>query len=252
VPDPNLAGVSRRSRSSIRPDRYWLATLDGTRLREARIERGLSRDKLAADAGVSLSTMARLESQRVASCHRATLYRIAATLADDPEQFISALATTDAAAKARSQRVPSSEPASSWLCSRIFPARPDQVANARAFLGRVLCGCPLIYEAQVICSELVTNSIRHSRSALPGGRVIVRVEVREDDYTWLEVEDQGGNWTEAGHGDEGGRGLEVVAALSDYWGTTGDETRRMVCARLDWPSIDTPQPRATHNNSSAT
>lgn len=95
MPDPNLAGMPRRSRSSTQPDRHWITTLNGTRLREARIERGLSRNELAAEAGVSLSTMARLESQRAASCHRATLYRIAATLADDPRSVISALVITD-------------------------------------------------------------------------------------------------------------------------------------------------------------
>lgn len=233
--DPNLAGISRRSRNSTRPDRHWITTLDGTRLREARIERGLSRDQLAAEAGVSPSTMARLEGQRAASCHRATLYRIAATLADDPGLVISALATTDGATEAPRLRMASSVPVSWWLCSRIFLADPDQVREARAFLSRVLSGCPLIYEAQVICSELVTNAIRHSRSALSGGQVTVRAEVREHDYTWLEVEDQGGAWSQKCHSGEGGRGLEVVAALSDYWDIRGDEARRMVCARLDWP-----------------
>jgi len=47
VPDANLAGMSRRSRNSTRPDRYWIITLDGIRLQEARMERGLSRGKLA-------------------------------------------------------------------------------------------------------------------------------------------------------------------------------------------------------------
>ena len=237
VPDPNLAGMSRRSLSSTRPDRYWITTVDGARLREARIERGLSRDKFASDAGVSLSTMARLETQRAASCHRATLYRIAATLADDPRSVIAALALADGAAGARGLRVLSPVSSSSWLCSRVFPARPDQVAEARAFLGRMLHGCPLIYETQLICSELVTNAMRHSRSARPGGRVTVRAEVRQQEYTWLEVEDQGGDWIDDGLGDEGGRGLKVVAALSDYWDVKGDETRRMVCARLDWPEL---------------
>src|SRR5215469_17046536 len=99
--------MPRRSRSSTRPDRYWIATLDGTRLREA-------------------------------------------------------LAVTGDAAEAHGQRAWCSGPTSWWMCSRVFPARPDQVVEARAFLGRMLHGCPLIYEAQLICSELVTNAIRHS------------------------------------------------------------------------------------------
>src|SRR5215472_16112454 len=98
--DPYLAGISARSRNSTRPGRYWITTLDGSRLREARMERGLSRDELTAGAGVSLATMARLEGQRMVSCHRATLHRIAATLADDPELVISALTVEDGAAQA--------------------------------------------------------------------------------------------------------------------------------------------------------
>lgn len=90
----------------------------------------------------------------------------------------------------------------------------------------------------MICSELVTNAVRHSRSALPGGQVAVRAEVREHYYTWLEVEDQGGEWGGRSNDGDGGRGLEVVAALSDYWDIKGDDTRRMVCARLDWPEPD--------------
>jgi anti-sigma regulatory factor (Ser/Thr protein kinase) len=96
----------------------------------------------------------------------------------------------------------------------------------------------MIYEAQLICSELITNAVRHSLSARPGGKVTVRTEVRECEYIWLEVEDQGGIWNERHSGEEGGRGLEVVAALSDYWDIRGDDSRRMVYARLDWPGFN--------------
>src|SRR5260370_16209229 len=98
--DPNLAEIWRRSRNSVRRDRYWIITLDGTRLREARIERGLSRDELAEEAGVSLATVGWLERQHVASCHRATLYRIAEVLADDPEPVVAALVIDDGAVEA--------------------------------------------------------------------------------------------------------------------------------------------------------
>lgn len=207
------------------------------------MERGLSRNELAAGAGVSLATMARLEGQRMVACHRATLHRIATTLADDPELVISALTIEDGAVQARTRPMPPSEPVSSWLCSRIFPARPDQVGAAREFLGRMLDGCPMVYEAQVICSELVTNAVQHSRSGLLGRHVTVRAEVREQDYVWLEVEDHGGTWIgvqqPADNNSECGRGLTVVAALSDYWDIRGDECRRMVCARIDWPDPGT-------------
>jgi serine/threonine-protein kinase RsbW len=238
VPDPNLEGISRRSRSSTRPGSYWVTAVDGFKLQEARSERGLSRNKLASEAGVSVRTMARLEKGQAASCHRATLYRIAAALADDPESMFSVLSLADNALTARGRPAQASQAPASWICSRIFAAQPDQVAEARAFLGRVLHGCPMAYEATVICSELFTNSLRHSRSALPGGEVTIRAEVREHQYAWLEVEDQGGEWADGGRDDESGRGLEVVAALSDYWDIRTREVWRTVCARLDWPESE--------------
>lgn len=72
----------------------------------------------------------------------------------------------------------------------------------------------MIYDAQLVCSELLTNALRRSRSALPGRHVRVRAEVREHDYVWLAVEDQGGDWTTGSpHGDgrrgAGGRSGDV-------------------------------------------
>ncbi len=235
MPDPNLVGISRRSRNSIRPGRFWIKTVDGYRLREARIERGLSIGKLADEACLSVWTIARLESGSKVSCHRATLYRIAALLSDDPKSTYCALVSADDVASARGPLTQIPEPETSWICSRIFPAVPEQVAEARAFLGRVLHGCPMIHDAQVVCSELFTNALRYSRSALPDGKVTIRVEVRDREYVWLEVEDQGGDWADGSQDDEHGRGLEVVAALSDYWIITTRQAQRMVCVRLDWP-----------------
>jgi len=237
MPDPNLAGMSGRSRKSTRPARHWIVTLDSARLRQARTERGLSRDKLAAEAGVSRRTMARLESGPAASCHRATLYRIAASLGDDPVPVITALTggLGDEAAAAPGRRPEVPGPVLSWQCSRTFTTGHDQIPVARAFLGRVLHGCPMTFEAQLICTELMTNAVLHSRSARPGGRFVVRAEVREHDYIWLEVEDQGGIWTTREQPGQGGRGLQIVAALSDYWDIKGDDDGRIVCSRIDWP-----------------
>lgn len=124
---------------------------------------------------------------------------------------------------------------SAWACSRCFAARPDQVGEARAFFRRVLEGWPLMDEAVLICSELSANAVVHSGSAGPGGWFVVRAEVREHDYLWIEVEDQGGPWTGRQGSEPGGRGLPIVAAIADYWDVRGDEAGRTVCARLDWP-----------------
>jgi anti-sigma regulatory factor (Ser/Thr protein kinase) len=126
-------------------------------------------------------------------------------------------------------------PGSSWTCSRTFPAVPEEISGARSFLRRVLADCPLAEDAVLICSELCTNVVRHSDSARDGGRFTVRAEVRDGDYLWLEVEDEGGQWAPGQGSDEGGRGLAIVGELADYWDVRGDDTARVVCARLDWP-----------------
>jgi serine/threonine-protein kinase RsbW len=119
-------------------------------------------------------------------------------------------------------------------CTRTFPARADQISQARAFVREILAGCQLAEDAALICSELATNAVLHSDSAKPGGWFTVRAEVREGDYVWVEVEDQGGRWAEEDSSDERGRGLDIVTALADYWDIEGDEKARVVCARLNW------------------
>lgn len=126
---------------------------------------------------------------------------------------------------------------SSWKCSWTFPAQAEQVAQARKFLSRMLADCRMHDDAVLICSELATNAIQHSESGQPGGQFTVRAEVRDGDYVWVEVEDQGGRWAENEYSDQRGRGLEIIAMLADYWDVRGDDTGHVVCARLDWPGI---------------
>jgi anti-sigma regulatory factor (Ser/Thr protein kinase) len=91
-------------------------------------------------------------------------------------------------------------------------------------------------DAVLICSELASNAVLHSDSSKPGGRFTVRAEVHEGDYLWIEVEDQGGSWDGRASTEEGGRGLDIVAALASEWGVEGDSLARVVWARLDWPT----------------
>ena len=58
--------------------------LDGHRLRQLRRERGLSQAALAGQAGVSLTTVARLERQGHAPCRGWTIGRLARALGEPP------------------------------------------------------------------------------------------------------------------------------------------------------------------------
>jgi DNA-binding XRE family transcriptional regulator len=65
----------------------WTTVLDGPRLRQMRRQRGLSQEQLADLAGISLSTMARLERQERPSCRSWTMGRLAAALDETPDSI---------------------------------------------------------------------------------------------------------------------------------------------------------------------
>jgi anti-sigma regulatory factor (Ser/Thr protein kinase) len=119
---------------------------------------------------------------------------------------------------------------------RSYPGTAEQIRRVRADLSEVLDGCPAADDLRLVVSELCTNAALHSRSRDRGGRFIVRVDVRPDDYVWAEVDDQGGPWLDPGH-DDRPHGLSIVAALAGdgNWGVDGDEaTGHTVWVRLDW------------------
>ena len=80
VPAPLPAlGPDRAERT-----RRWIAAVDGQRLRAVRREHGLSIEKLAHQAGLSLSTVARLEHDPRPRCHVRTLGLLCAALGEPP------------------------------------------------------------------------------------------------------------------------------------------------------------------------
>jgi serine/threonine-protein kinase RsbW len=92
----------------------------------------------------------------------------------------------------------------------VFPGRPDQVAHARRFVGRVLKGCPVADDALLCVSELASNAIRHTRTGWSGkfqvvvwrGRASACVAVLDDGSatTPTPVPAQPGRLEESGHG----------------------------------------------------
>src|ERR1022692_3730533 len=121
--------------------------------------------------------------------------------------------------------------------SRTYPARADQVREARRFTAGVLDGCPAADDAILCVSELATNAVLHSNSAQPGGSFTVRTAVRDGGRLRIEVTDQGGPWAPRPDHDAGhGRGLLIVGRLAADWGITGDGvTSRTARFELDCP-----------------
>jgi hypothetical protein len=80
--------------------------------------------------------------------------------------------------------------------------------------------------------------VTHSASGQPGGRFTVRAEVREGEYVWLEVSDDGGPWRPA-TADDRLHGLEIVDLLASEMGVAGAAfTGWVVWARIDWHGAD--------------
>jgi anti-sigma regulatory factor (Ser/Thr protein kinase) len=116
-----------------------------------------------------------------------------------------------------------------------YPARPRHVRDARHTAGQFLAGGARVDETLLICSELATNSVLHSRSKYDG-KFILRVVVHAD-YIWIECEDAGGPW-HIPDNDDRPHGLDVVHTLCGAagWGVEdldGGRTGRVVWARLE-------------------
>ncbi|MGI8446008.1 MAG: helix-turn-helix domain-containing protein [Streptosporangiaceae bacterium] len=65
----------------------WTTILDGRQLRQLRRQHGLSQEQLAIVAGISLTTMRRLERQPTTPCRCRTLGRLAAALGENPARL---------------------------------------------------------------------------------------------------------------------------------------------------------------------
>jgi DNA-binding XRE family transcriptional regulator len=74
---PALANTERRHGAQ-----RWTTALDGLKLRQLRHQHGLSQERLADLADISLTTLARLERHHRSPCRTYTLARIAAALGE--------------------------------------------------------------------------------------------------------------------------------------------------------------------------
>jgi anti-sigma regulatory factor (Ser/Thr protein kinase) len=113
----------------------------------------------------------------------------------------------------------------SWY--RTFPGTSEQVREARRFVRAHLPHHP---DAELVASELATNTVLHTQSGRPGGTFKVRIELRADDSARMEFDDAGGpsEFGTSRQGREGGRGLILIQALATDWGVKGDANGRTV------------------------
>jgi two-component sensor histidine kinase len=128
--------------------------------------------------------------------------------------------------------------------SRTFPAWPESVPDARRYVGESLDGVPVTpcQTAGLLVSELAGNAVRHA-----GVREFV-VEVQtfpQEGRLWIGVTD-----TDAGLPvlrapsvtDEHGRGMQLVARLSDRWGA---RRRRQTTEKTVWFELRYPPAEAS-------
>jgi anti-sigma regulatory factor (Ser/Thr protein kinase) len=103
-----------------------------------------------------------------------------------------------------------------------LPGQADQVRAAREFVAGALGELEAITDTAVLLtSELVTNAVRHSRSAEPGGSVLI-VVLEIADGIRVEVTDNGSvTGSPTVKGDtfaSDGHGLFLVESMARQWG----------------------------------
>jgi serine/threonine-protein kinase RsbW len=109
--------------------------------------------------------------------------------------------------------------------SRAFPATPQQVGEARRFLAGILDGRSAADDAVLCLSELASNAVLHSRSAIPGAQFTVRATLKNAQLR-VEVSDDGGPWhsPDGGEDQQHGRGLGIVSCLATAWAAPAPPT----------------------------
>jgi anti-sigma regulatory factor (Ser/Thr protein kinase) len=152
-------------------------------------------------------------------------------------------ATSGAAGNAAAGTGTSSSPELRWR--QVYRGDEEQIGELRRWLAGLLPKCGARDDVVTVAVELATNAVRHTASGRGGWfaleitwhRVAVRVAVADGGAAAEPhlVDDPMG---------EGGRGLQVVHALSSRTGVAGDQRGRLVWAEIPWAADTTDESAA--------
>jgi anti-sigma regulatory factor (Ser/Thr protein kinase) len=111
--------------------------------------------------------------------------------------------------------------------ARHFHCQPESLAGARHFVRDLLSDQPreIVEAAELMTSELATNSVRHARSDFELAVHLSREEIR------VEVSDRGQGQPiprTPTPRDQSGRGLQIVKELAEAWGITPSPNGKLV------------------------
>ncbi len=119
--------------------------------------------------------------------------------------------------------------------ARHFHCLPESLAGARHFVRDLLSDQPheIVEAAELMTSELATNSVRHARSDFELAVHLSREEIR------VEVSDHGQGQPiprTPTPRDQSGRGLQIVKELAEDWGITPSPNGKLVWFTLRLPT----------------
>lgn len=119
-----------------------------------------------------------------------------------------------------------------------FPGSADYLRAVRRFTRTVVGDVPGVRDVVQVANELAANAILHTASGEEGGTFVLHLATFTNRWQ-VRVDDMGGmgvpRMCTASEEDEAGRGLTLVAALSESWGVLGDCYARAVWAEISKP-----------------
>ncbi len=133
----------------------------------------------------------------------------------------------------------SAPPAAWW--ARDFAGEAAQAGEVRHWITDLLPECDALADVLLLASELCANAVVHTRSGQSGGQFTVDVEwspelarVVVGDQGSLEIPVAGAGSAGTAWSEESGRGLWLVDAMADDWGTASVAEGRWVWFSVDW------------------